>query len=176
MPEPLRLHIGGKIAKEGWKIFNIQPGPNVDYVGNCLDLAQFPENSVAEIYASHVLEHLNYHQEAHTALRGFHRVLAPGGRLMIGVPDLDTLCYMMLAPFFNPEVKYYVMSMLYGGQTDPYNVHKAGYNFVFLSSYLSQNGFERVRRVKSFGVFADTTERLVNGIPISLNVEAFKPA
>jgi predicted SAM-dependent methyltransferase len=112
MSESLRLHVGGKIPKEGWKIFSIQPGPNVDYVGNCLDLSQFADNSVTEIYASHVLEHLNYHDEIRRALQGFRRVLQPGGRIMIGVPDLDTLCSMLLAPYFNAEVKYFVMSMI----------------------------------------------------------------
>ena len=34
----LRLHVGGKEKKDGWKILNIQPGPDVDYVGSCTDL------------------------------------------------------------------------------------------------------------------------------------------
>src|SRR4051812_82718 len=97
---PLRLHIGGRIAKEGWKILNILPGPSVDYVGDCRDLSQFGENSVAEMYLSHVLEHLDYQKEVEATLLEFRRVLAPGGRVMIGVPDLDVLCHMMIAPYF----------------------------------------------------------------------------
>ena len=31
---PLRLHIGGEIAHPEWKIFNIHPGPQVDYTGH----------------------------------------------------------------------------------------------------------------------------------------------
>ena len=29
--DPLRLHIGGETAKDGWKILNIQPGAHVDF-------------------------------------------------------------------------------------------------------------------------------------------------
>ena len=86
MDEPLRLHIGGKEPSPEWKIFNIQPGPNVDFVGNCIDLGQFADGSVASIYASHVLEHLGYKKELPTALREFHRVLVPGGSLMVSEP------------------------------------------------------------------------------------------
>ena len=45
----LRLHIGGTQAKEGWKILNIEPGPQVDFVGDCGSLPQFAENSVERI-------------------------------------------------------------------------------------------------------------------------------
>jgi predicted SAM-dependent methyltransferase len=175
MSDLLKLHIGGRIPKEGWKILNIQPGPAVDFVGDCVDLSQFKDNSVAEIYLSHVLEHLDYQKEAHVALQGFKRVLVPGGKLMIGVPDLDVLCHLLIAPFLNPEAKFFVMRMIYGGQMNPHDYHKAGYNFLFLHSFLTQDGFTQIRRVPSFGLFDDTTEKIVNGVPISLNVEAFKP-
>ncbi len=83
----LRLHIGGKDVKPGWKILNVQPGPGVDYVGTCTDLSAFGDRSVAEIYASHVLEHLSYTEELPRALKEFHRVLVPGARLRVAVPD-----------------------------------------------------------------------------------------
>jgi predicted SAM-dependent methyltransferase len=176
MHAPLRLNIGGEVAHEGWKIFNIQPGPHVNFVGNCLDLSQFSDGSVSELYLSHVLEHLDYRKEAFTALTEFRRILVPGGRLMIGVPDLDVLCHLMLAPFFAAQSKYYVMRMIYGGQENAYDYHKGGYNFAFLHSCLVDRGFERIKRVESFGLFNDTTELKFNGVPISLNVEAFKPS
>ena len=37
----MKLHIGGKETKEGWKILNIQKSDNVDYVGDITDLCQF---------------------------------------------------------------------------------------------------------------------------------------
>lgn len=175
MNTPLKLHIGGTAPKAGWKILNIQSGPHVDFVGDCMDLSQFADASASEIYLSHVLEHLDYQKEAKKALTEFNRVLVPGGRLMIGVPDLEVLSHLMLAPFFNSDAKFFVMRMIYGAQTDPYDFHKTGYTHIFLYAFLQQTGFERIRRVESFGLFQDTTELKYNGIPISLNVEAFKP-
>jgi predicted SAM-dependent methyltransferase len=45
-----------------------------------------PDGSVAEIYAGHMLEHLE-REDARGFLRECHRVLVPGGRLGIVVPD-----------------------------------------------------------------------------------------
>lgn len=176
MTEVLKLHIGGEVPKAGWKILNIQPGPNVDFVGTCTDLSQFANDSVSEIYLSHVLEHLDYKKEVGMALNECRRVLVPDGRVMIGVPDLEVLSHLMIAPFFDGEAKFFVMRMIYGGQMNPYDYHKAGYTFEFLHAFLQRAGFDRIRRLQSFGLFDDTTEKKFNGVPISLNVEALKPA
>ena len=53
-----KLNIGGTAAAAGWTVLNIQPGPQVDVVGDGVDLARFAAGSVEEIYASHVLEGL----------------------------------------------------------------------------------------------------------------------
>ena len=54
----MKLHIGGMEKKEGWKILNIQKKPDVDFIGDITDLGQFEDNSIEEIYASHVVEHV----------------------------------------------------------------------------------------------------------------------
>ena len=54
----MKLHIGGKEKKKGWKILNIQKEEGVDFVGSISNLTQFGDNSINEIYASHVLEHV----------------------------------------------------------------------------------------------------------------------
>ena len=54
----MKLNIGGEQKKEGWKILNIQKKDGVDFIGDISDLSQFSENSVEEIYASHVVEHV----------------------------------------------------------------------------------------------------------------------
>ena len=51
----MKLHIGGKQQKEGWKILNIQSKDGADFIGDITDLSQFNDNSVDEIYASHVV-------------------------------------------------------------------------------------------------------------------------
>ena len=54
----MKLHIGGEAQKDGWKILNIQPKEGVDYIGSITDLSQFENESVDEVYASHVFEHV----------------------------------------------------------------------------------------------------------------------
>ena len=88
----LKLNIGGTGRLEGWKNLNIQPGPDIDFTGDCKDLGQFSDGSVAEVYASHILEHLSYVNELVAVLREMHRVLKTGGILRISVPDFEVLC------------------------------------------------------------------------------------
>jgi len=171
---PLRLHIGGETARPGWKIFNIQPGAQVDFVGNCTDLTQFESGSVDEIYASHVLEHLGYLDEIPQALKEFRRVLKSGGRLQISVPDLEVLCRLFLDERLDLENRFHVMRIMYGGQMDPHDYHKAGMTRDFMADYLTVAGFREIERVDNFGLFEDTSTLRIGGVPISLNMQAIK--
>ena len=87
----MKLNIGARTRAEGWHTFDIVPGPEVDFVGDCRELAQFAENSLDTIYASHVLEHVRYATELAPTLKRWHFVLKPAGTLMISVPDLRAL-------------------------------------------------------------------------------------
>src|SRR5882724_9625406 len=115
-PEGIRLHVGGQVRAEGWTVFNIAPGPYVDIVGNCADLGQLETGSCSAIYASHVVEHLGYNDNLPKALMEFHRVLAPGGHLMVAVPDMEMLCRLFLMPDLAPDDRFMVMRMLFGGR------------------------------------------------------------
>ena len=98
----MKLHIGGKEAKEGWKILNIQKNENVDFIGDISDLTQFEKESIEVIYASHVLEHVEQKKVLET-LKGVHRILKPNGEFYISVPDLDILCKAFISPKLNLE-------------------------------------------------------------------------
>ncbi len=172
---PFRLHIGGKIPHADWKILNVQPGPHVDYVGHCSNLSAFGDNSILEIYASHVLEHLGYLQELPLALREFHRVLVPGGPLRISVPDLAVLCELFTDPALEFAERFHVMRMMFGGQSDPADFHCAGLNEEFLRDFLLDAGFVDIARSENFGVFDDTSRLIFKERPISLNMAARKP-
>ena len=170
----MKLHIGGKEKKEGWKILNILKGEDVDYLGDISDLSQFKENSIDEIYASHVVEHVNQKNIKKT-LAGIHRVLKDSGKFYVSVPDLDVLCRIFIAKDAPIKVKYHVMRMMFGGQTDEYDFHYFGWNFEFLEEYLTIAGFNKIEKVKSFSLFNDTSNFApYSGVPISLNVIAYK--
>lgn len=57
------LHIGGSAAHPGWEVFNAIAGEHVDHVGNANDLSRFADNTFRRVYASHVVEHLDYTAE-----------------------------------------------------------------------------------------------------------------
>ncbi len=173
---PLRLHVGGKQVKPGWKILNIQPHPGVvDYVGDCADLSQFADGSVTELYASHVYEHLAYGGDVLLrAWKEVHRVLVPEGRFLFSVPDLEILCRLFVEPSLDGAQRFHVMRMMFGGQVDADDFHRVGLTHEFAIEYLARAGFRTARRVAEFGLFEDTSLLKFLGVPISLNIEAGK--
>ncbi len=66
--------------------------PNVDFIGNINNLEQFDNESCEEIYASHIIEHVDQKTILKT-LKGINRILIKNGKLYISVPDIDTLCH-----------------------------------------------------------------------------------
>ena len=169
-----RLHIGGEEAKEGWKILNVRPDDNTDYIGNVTDLSMFRNESWDEIYASHILEHLDYRAELPHVLTELYRILKTDGVLKISVPDLEILAKLLVHPGLNFQNRFHVMRMIMGGQTNPYDYHKVAFTFEFMQMFLGQAGFKTLKRVQSHGVFDDTSDFTPYGVRISLNVEAYK--
>ena len=170
----MKLHIGGKEKKDGWKILNIQKGDNVDYLGDISDLSQFENNSIEEIYASHVVEHVDQNSIKGT-LKGIYRVLKDNGKFYVSVPDMEILCRIFMAKEAPKQAKFHAMRMMFGGQIDQHDYHYFGWNYDFLKDYLEEAGFQKVEKVKSFSLFNDTSDYApYNNVPISLNVIAHK--
>jgi predicted SAM-dependent methyltransferase len=170
-----RLHIGGEIFDANWEIFNIQPGPHTDHVGDAKDLSRFENETFDELYASHVVEHFDYNGPLLEAFKEWHRILKPEGKLYISVPNMDVLCQLFRK---RKELKlkdrFQIMRMMFGGHTDQYDYHYVGLDFDILTAFLGQAKFRRVEQVMDLGVFRDTSLLRVAGVLISLNVIAFK--
>jgi predicted SAM-dependent methyltransferase len=85
----IRLHLAcGGHRLPGWLNVDIVPG--VDLRLDVRRPMPLPDASCIEIYAEHFVEHLAYPGDVEAVLRDWWRLLAPGGRLSVGVPDAAT--------------------------------------------------------------------------------------
>lgn len=143
---------------------------------NANDLSIFDDSTFSTLYASHVLEHFDYQGELLAALQEWHRVLAPGGMLYVGVPDLEILARLFVSDALSHDDRFHVMRIIFGGHVNEHDYHQVGLDFVFLKSYLEAAGFANIARVQSFGIFHDTSELEFGGVRVSCNVTSEKPA
>lgn len=82
---PLYLEIGsGPKKRQGWLTLDMCSGADVFW--DLRHSLPFPENTFKAVYCSHVLEHFSYPQLV-KLLREIYRVMQPGGRFLIAVPD-----------------------------------------------------------------------------------------
>ncbi|NKB63691.1 MAG: methyltransferase domain-containing protein [Gammaproteobacteria bacterium] len=173
--EPRKLHIGGKIPHPEWEIFNALENPAVDHVGDAKDLSRFEDGIFESVYASHVLEHFDYNGELAEVLKEWTRVLMPKGKLYISVPDMEVLCRLYLDhERFDAALRFGIMRMMFGGHLDKYDYHYVGFNLELLRDWLMLVGFTEIWKMESFGLFDDTSELLLGGERISLNLLAIK--
>lgn len=173
--EVRRLHIGGKQFKEGWEILNAQQGEHVDHFGDAADLSCFEDGTFGAIYASHVLEHFDYQHEMLEVLKEWYRVLRPGGKLYVSVPDLECLCRLYITPGLRVTERFEIMRVIFGGHMDDYDYHLVGFDQSYLEDRLEAAGFVSMLRVGTFNLFQDNSEFEMHGTPISLNMVAERP-
>ena len=173
----IKLHLGGKEPHSDWKILDIEPRPEVDFIGNAADLSQFADGSIDTIYASHILEHFHYslNNELLTTLAEWYRVLQPGGQLMVSVPNLQTLCWLYLNPNLIPMNRHQLMRIIFGGHMNEYDVHRVGFDPETLTIYLQEVGFVDCTPVSEFGLFNDCSSMKILDNLISVNMIATKP-
>jgi len=171
-----KLHIGGRQQADGWEILNANPALYVDHVCNANELSQFANDTFSEIYASHVVEHLDYKNELTSTLNEWRRIMEPGGRIYISVPDLDVLAGLILSKNkLTPDERFFVMRMMFGGHVDKYDYHVVGLNEEFLRGFLISTGYVKILKVDGFGLFDDTSNMKFKDVAISLNLIAEKP-
>lgn len=84
----VRLHIGcGDHRLPGWINIDLRGGDLPADIRRSLAL---PSGSVKAVYLAHLLEHLEYKDEALATLRELHRLLEAGGLVRLVVPDIGS--------------------------------------------------------------------------------------
>jgi len=141
----LKLNLGcGNEKLEGYVNIDIVKTDATDLVVDAVTLKGCKENSVDEIVAYHLIEHLSY-MDFQKALTTWYRILKPGGKLIIECPDLEKLCALFLKCNFSQRWESYspgnpsLAVHIFGNRGDGtiYDFHKSGYTKDFLSFMLS---------------------------------------
>jgi predicted SAM-dependent methyltransferase len=105
-------------------------------------LEKIKDNTISEIRAFHLLEHLK-DSDVPLALAAMFRVLSPGGRVMIEVPDLIWL----FQDFLNtpePGRWGWKIQTIFGLQSHEGEFHRTGFSGERLGKMLVETGFSRI--------------------------------
>ena len=174
--EPLKLNLGSRNRTlPGFKNMDCDKHENVDYVGDVSSLLMFQDNSIKEIYASHILEHFP-HVKSLDVLKEWCRVLEVGGILYVAVPDfrrtIELYCKTQV-------LNDWMVNFLWGDQGYPTAFHYSGFDKKRLTDLLKEAGFSEVSQVEFFpqGINTKDCSTLVSHYdqkPISLNIIAVK--
>lgn len=169
----MKLNLGaGDTKKEGFV--------SVDFYDKAADIQQdvvtldLPDNSVDEMTAYQLIEHLPYNKTS-AALANWFRMLRRGGRLVIECPDLVYVCHNILEDGLHDKWLY----NLYGEYYRPWDterypdweycqaaIHRQGFTFDRLKMELDRAGFTDIRRLPEV--------EMESKCPENLAVEAYK--
>jgi predicted SAM-dependent methyltransferase len=138
----VRVHLGcGTKRLDGWIHVDAQPQPLLDHQTTIDDLHMFQDNSIDEIYACHVLEHVG-RREVIGVLKEWNRVLKVGGIVRISVPDFEAV----VDHYQEHRCLQDVMGLVVGGQRDNFDYHCILFTDRSIQDSLQQTGFHEVQR------------------------------
>lgn len=169
----IRLNLGGRGTKiPGFQTVDLSEEHDVQIKSDVSNLWMFRDDTVSEIYASQILEHFP-HVKTESVLKEWYRVLKPGSKITIGVPDFARA----IEIYLEYGLCDWVVNQLYGDQGYDLAFHYTPFNFARLAKLMDGVGFKSIKRIKSmpYGI-KDCSANLFNmdGKPVSLNVEAYK--
>jgi predicted SAM-dependent methyltransferase len=99
----------------------------------------YEDNTVDVIYCAQALEHVSKFDVIPT-LKEWYRVLKPGGRLQVTVPDLEWAVSFWLEHKDKIDATSWPLDIIFGNQTHEGQFHKTGFTPKILWMYLSISG------------------------------------
>lgn len=147
----MRLNVGcGGRRLPGYTGVDVTTRPAADIVAPA-GAIPLPDGSCEEVMAIHLFEHL-LPWEAPAVLAEWHRLLKPGGRLVLEMPDLRKCCENVLTILAGGTIlagkhpNQAGMWGLYGDERleDPYMLHRWGYTFQTIRPMLEAAGFREI--------------------------------
>lgn len=155
----MKLDVGaGYSPKEGYT--SVDKFTPADYKADILKLP-FEDNSIEEIYTSHVLEHLAK-KDVPLALSEIYRVLQHEGIFTIIVPDL----LWCMNNFLNSLDHYgFPLDVIYGNQEHEGEFHKTGFTMDILKVLITNAGLKitKLEFITDHDVQSIVSEGVKNG-------------
>lgn len=136
----VKLNLGcGNEILDGY--INIDRYNNTGNIDLSCDLGAlpFPDESVDEIYTSHVFEHIGIN-DIYGVMSEWRRVLRNKGRLKMYLPNLEHEVRIWLDT--PDDRKWFEVHRIFGSQSHPGNAHFSGHNPSSLKSFLESFDFE----------------------------------
>ena len=138
----LKLDIGAGTTRRDEDYTTIDNTTEADVKADMWDLP-FDGGTVDEIWSSHALEHIPM-SKVHPTLLEWLRVLKPGRRLIVQVPNFDYVAKYWLT---GPDRRW-AEAMVFGHQAHEGEFHKCAFTHMTLRADLEAAGFE-VKRIES---------------------------
>lgn len=144
---------------------DFNPAAKPDIVASMTDMSAVESETIDAIWNSHALEHL-YAHEVPIALKEFHRVLRPGGHVLMRMPDLKAVATALLrvgpagTAYQSPSGPITPLDMLYGhgasiARGEHGMQHKTGFSEDSLVALLTTAGFAKARaETRKFDLWA----------------------
>lgn len=134
----LRLNVGSgqRRFQKPWVNVDVNPKWRPDVLASGESMPMFADGSADVIVLHHVLEHFGC-GEAAPMIQECHRILSPGGSLLVFVPDMSAIAHAWIQGRINTWL--YVINT-YGAYMDSEaDRHKWGYDRVSLRMFLAES-------------------------------------
>ena len=156
MADKIKLNIGaGGSNLPGFIPLDIQTGTDAT------KRLPYADESVDEVYASHVLEHI-HHSKTLETLKEWVRVLKPGGRIRVAVPNFDRV--LGERGSLGPGM---VSAWLHGSHDVDTDRHLAVFNWEQLDMMFRSLGIDHIGEWKA--EYNDCSQ-----LPMSMNIQGYK--